>query len=332
MRVVSLLPSATEIVHFVGAGETLVGVTHECDHPESVERLPKLTSASIDHHALTSAEIDTAIGERLTDAESIYSLDVELLEELNPDLILTQGLCDVCAVSLSIVERAVTLLQEAPRVLSMNPTSLVEVLDVTIEVGDAVGKGVQAHANVEALKSRLAHVEEAVVGLPRPRVGCIEWLDPPFSAGHWVPEMVGFAGGEELFTKAREHSRRLSWEEVFEAAPEVLILMPCGFNVGRTLKEARTLSDLPEWGDLPAVKNGHVWAVDANSYFSRPAPRLVEGVEILARILHPQAFLAAPAVSAAPFVRLPRSVAGSGLTGSPAEAQRILLRGDGDSR
>ncbi len=332
MRVVSLLPSATEIVHFVGAGETLVGVTHECDHPESVKRLPKLTSASIDHHALTSAEIDAAIGEWLTDAESIYSLDVELLEELNPDLVLTQGLCDVCAVSLSVVERAVASLQEAPRVLSINPTSLGEVLDATIEVGDAVGEGAQARAKVEALKRRLAHVEEAVAGLPRPRIGCIEWLDPPFSAGHWVPEMVGMAGGDELFAKAREPSRRLSWEEVFESAPEVLILMPCGFDVGRTLKEARVLPELPGWSELPAVKNGRVWVVDANSYFSRPAPRLVEGVEILARILHSQAFLAAPAASAPPFVRLPQSVAGSGLTGSRAEEQRLLLRGDGDSR
>jgi len=290
LRVVSLLPSATEIVHFVGAGDALVGVTHECDYPPGVENLPKLTGTAIDHHTLTSAEIDAAIGKRLTDADSIYSLDVELLAELRPDLILTQGLCDVCAVSLSLVEQAAASLQGAPRVLSMNPTSLDEVLDVAVEIGDAVGHEAEARAKVAALRERLARVEVAVAGLPRPRVGCIEWLDPPFSAGHWVPEMVRVAGSEELFAEAGVPSGRLTWEEVFEAAPEVLVLMPCGFDVGRTLREARALSELPGWDDLPAVKEGRVWAVDANSYFSRPAPRLVEGVEILARILHPKVF------------------------------------------
>ncbi len=293
MRVVSLLPSATEIVHFVGAKDALVGVTHECDYPPGVENLPKLTDTAIDHHTLTSAEIDVAIGERFSDAGSIYSLDPGLLEELEPDLILTQGLCEVCAVSLSLVEQAAASLQSAPRILSMNPTSLNEVLDVTIEVGDTTGHGVEARAKVAALRKRLARIEEAMRGLPRPRVGCLEWLDPPFSAGHWVPEMVRLAGGKELFARAGEPSRRLSWGEILEAVPEVLVLMPCGFGVGRTLREASALSDLsmlPGWEDLPVVKDGRVWAVDANSYFSRPAPRLVEGVEILTRILHPEVF------------------------------------------
>ena len=293
MRVVSLLPSATEIVHFVGAKDALVGVTHECDYPPGVENLPKLTDTAIDHHTLTSAEIDVAIGERFSDAGSIYSLDTGLLEELEPDLILTQGLCEVCAVSLSLVEQAAASLQSAPRILSMNPTSLNEVLDVTIEVGDTTGHGVEARAKVAALRKRLARIEEAMRGLPRPRVGCLEWLDPPFSAGHWVPEMVRLAGGKELFARAGEPSRRLSWGEILEAVPEVLVLMPCGFGVGCTLREASALSDLsmlPGWEDLPAVKDGRVWAVDANSYFSRPAPRLVEGVEILTRILHPEVF------------------------------------------
>jgi iron complex transport system substrate-binding protein len=295
LRVVSLLPSATEIVHFVGAKDTLVGVTHECDYPSGVENLPRLTSTAIDHHMLTSAQIDAAIGERLTEAGSIYSLDTRLLEELEPDLILTQGLCEVCAVSLSLVEQAAASLQRAPRILSMNPTSLSEVLDATIEVGDATGHGAKARAKVAALRKRLAQVEAVAVGLTRPRVGCLEWLDPPFSAGHWVPEMVHLAGGRELFVEAREPSRYLSWRAVLEAAPEVLVLMPCGLDVGRTLREARVLPVLPGWEDLLAVKNSRVWAVDANSYFSRPAPRLVEGVEILAHILHPEVFPAEPA-------------------------------------
>ena len=293
-RVVSLLPSATEILHFVGAGETLVGVTHECDYPPGVESLPRLTGASIDHHSMTSAEIDAAIGKRLTDAESIYSLNAELLEELEPDLVLTQGLCDVCAVSLNVVEQAVARSPKKLRVLSMNPTSLNEVLDTALEVGDAVGQGAEARAKVAVLRERMARVREVVGGLPKPRVGCIEWLDPPFSAGHWVPEMVRFAGGEELFAEEGKPSGRLTWREVFEAAPEVLVLMPCGFDAARAAREAGVLPGLPGWSDLPAVENGRVWTVDANSYFSRPAPRLVEGVEILARILHPEAYPEAP--------------------------------------
>ncbi len=289
MRVASLLPSATEMVHFCGAGDSLVGVTHECDHPPGVEKLPKLTSSKIDP-SMTSAEIDAAIGKHLTDTGSIYALDAGLLEDLSPDLILTQGLCEVCAVSMNLVEEAASGLNAEPEILSLNPTSLREVLDDTLTIGEALGRAEQTRKKLAALKERLARVEEAVAGLPRPRVGCIEWLDPPFSAGHWVPEMVRISGGAELFAGEGERSTRLTWKEVFEAAPEILILMPCGFDVERTLREARALPDLPGWAGLPAVKSGRVWVVDANSYFSRPAPRLVEGVEILGRILHPEAF------------------------------------------
>jgi iron complex transport system substrate-binding protein len=294
VRIVSLLPSATEIAHFAGVGDALVGVTHECDYPPGVENLPRLTGTLIDQHSMTSAEIDAAVEERLTDSNSIYSLDAKLLRELKPDLVLTQDLCDVCAVSSNVVEQATAALPETPRVLSMNSTTLNEVMDVAVEVGDAVGRGGEARAKVDALRERLVRVEEAVTELPRPRVGCLEWLDPPFSAGHWVPEMVRLAGGEELFARAGEPSKRLSWKEVLGAAPEVLLLMPCGFDAVRAAGEARVLPEIPGWEDLPAVANGRVWAVDANSYYSRPAPRLVEGVEILARILHPKVFPEAP--------------------------------------
>jgi iron complex transport system substrate-binding protein len=298
-RIASLLPSATEIVHFVGAGDGLVGVTHECDYPPGVENLPRLTSTSIDQHSMTSAEIDAAVGERLTDSDSIYSLHAKLLEELSPDLVLTQGLCDLCAVSSNVVERATAALPETPHVLSMNPTTLDEVLNVTVEVGDAIGRGGEARERVSTLHKRLARVEEAVVGLPRPRVGCIEWLYPPFSAGHWVPDMVRLAGGEELFARSGEPSKRLSWEGILKAAPEVLVLMPCGFDATRAAREARRLLEISGWEDIPAVEDGRVWTVDANSYYSRPAPRLVEGVETLARILHPEVFPEAPEPEAA---------------------------------
>ena len=294
MRVASLLPSATEMVHFAGAGQALVGVTHECDFPPGVERLPRLTSSRIRGHELTSAEIDAAIGDLLTDEGSIYALDAALLERLAPDLVVTQGLCDVCAVSANLVDEAVAGLKREPEVLSLNPTSLGDVLEDTVRIGEAVGREEETRLKVDALRERLARMEETVAGLPRPRVGCIEWLDPPFSAGHWVPEMVGLAGAEEIFAAPGERSARLTWESVFEADPDVLVLMPCGFDAGRAALEARILPGLRGWSDLRAVSDGRVWVVDANSFFSRPAPRLVEGVGILARIFHPQAFADAP--------------------------------------
>jgi iron complex transport system substrate-binding protein len=302
VRVASLLPSATEMVHFAGAGHALVGVTHECDYPAGVEKLPKLTSSKIDQQ-MSSAEIDAAVERHMTDTGSLYALDAGLLEELAPDLILTQGLCEVCAVSTSLVESATAALENEPGILTLNPASLRDVLGDAARVGEVLGQGVETRARISALEARLAAVRDAVAGLGRPRVGCIEWLDPPFSAGHWVPEMVGIAGGEEIFTRPGEHSARLSWEEVFDAAPEVLVLMPCGFDAGRAAEEARrVLPGLSGWDEVPAVESGRVWAVDANSYFSRPAPRLVDGVEILARILHPEAYFGKPE-AAIPFSR-----------------------------
>ncbi len=294
MRVASLLPSATEMVHFAaGDSARLVGVTHECDFPKGVEKLLKLTASKINHHTMTSAEIDEAVG-KLSDAGSIYALDAKLLEELSPDLVVTQGLCEVCAVSESVVEAAVAGISPRPDVLSLNPTLLDEVLGDTVRIGEALGRGKETRRKVESLRERLSRVEEAVSGKERPRVGCVEWLDPPFSAGHWVPEMVEIAGGEDIFAKPGEASRRMGWDEILEASPDVLALMPCGFDVERTMEEVHVLAGQPGWKDIPAVVNGRVWIVDANSYFSRPAPRLVEGVEILAKILHLEVFPEAP--------------------------------------
>ena len=275
------------MVHFAGAGDALVGVTHECDHPPGVERLPKLTRSRVDP-GMSSAEIDAAIGNILIDDGSIYALDAELLDELAPDLVITQGLCEVCAVSADLVHEGVAGMENPPNILSLNPTSLEDVFRDTVRVGEAVGRGDEVRRKVETLRDRLARIEKTVAGLDCPRAGCIEWLDPPFSAGHWVPEMVRIAGGEEVLAEAGEPSKRITWEGVFDAGLEVLVLMPCGFDVERTIEEARHLPGLPGWAESPAVKNGRVWAVDANSHFSRSAPRLVEGVEILARILHPE--------------------------------------------
>ncbi len=294
MRVASLLPSATEMVCFAaGDAAPLVGVTHECDFPKGVGNLPKLTASKIDHHTMASSEIDEAVGS-LSDAGSIYALDAKLLEELSPDLVVTQGLCEVCAVSESVVEEAVAGMSSRPDVLSLNPTSLGEVLEDSVRIGEALGRGDEARSKVAALRERLSRVEESVSGATPPRVGCVEWLDPPFSAGHWVPEMVELAGGEDVFAVPGEVSRRMGWDEILEASPEVLVLMPCGFDVERTMEEVHVLADQPWWKEMSAVRNGRVWVVDANSYFSRPAPRLMEGVEILGRILHPEAFPESP--------------------------------------
>jgi iron complex transport system substrate-binding protein len=303
------------MVHYVGAGDTLAGVTHECDYPRGVERLPKLTASKIDGCA-SSAEIDAAVG-RLSDEGSIYDLDADLLRELEPDLIITQGLCDVCAVSVDVVREAAAKLPAPPRILSLNPTSLEDVFTDLVAVGGTLGHAEEARKEVADLRTRLARVGEAVADRGRPRVGCIEWLDPPFSAGHWVPEMARLAGGEEVFAAPGEPSKRITWEEVFEAAPEILVLMPCGFDVERAVQEARSLPGLPGWAELPAVKSGRVWTVDANSYFSRPAPRLVGGVEILARILHPEAFDDAPDPGAALRFDAPRSASRAGAATRP---------------
>lgn len=289
-RVASLLPSATELVHFVDATESLVGVTHECDYPAGVERLPHFTASAIDHSRMTSAEVDAAVSNHLTDESSIYDLDVGLLRELEPDVILTQGLCEVCSVSMDVVQRAVSNLDASPEVISLDPYSFDEVLQSAVTVGAALGRRELATERVDKLRQRVKLLEDAVAGATTPRVACIEWIDPPFAAGHWVPEMVELAGGVEILGLPNRDSYRLTWEEVAAAEPEVLVLMPCGFDVARTLQERATLESLPGWSELPAVREGRVWAVEANSYFSRPAPRLVEGVELLAKILHPKLF------------------------------------------
>ena len=232
------------MVHFAGAGEALVGVTHECDHPAGVEKLPKLTRSKVDS-GMSSAEIDAAIGEVFTDDGSIYALDARLLQELEPDLVITQGLCEVCAVSTDLVHEAASKLPKQPQVLSLNPTSIEDVLQDAVWVGEAVGGGDEARRRVADLRDRLSRVQEAVAGLERPRVGCVEWLDPPFSAGHWVPEMVRMAGGKELFAGPVERSKRITWENVFDAAPDVLVLMPCGFDTERAFGEAQHLAGLP---------------------------------------------------------------------------------------
>lgn len=291
MRICSLLPSATEIVYALGLGDALVAVTHECDHPAEAATRPRITRSAIDPATLTSAQIDALVTEHLHDHRGIYQIDRGLLERLNPDLILTQELCDVCAVSYDEVQQAARALYGERQILSLEPTTLDGVLETVLVVGRATGTEARAEAVVEDLRGRITRVRARTAAVTRrPRVACVEWLDPPFAGGHWVPEMVAAAGGEDVLGTAGERSRRLTWDELLAAEPQVVILMPCGFGVERALDEYRRAAVAPGWVETPAVRAGQVWAVDASAHFSRPGPRLVDGLETLAAVLHPELF------------------------------------------
>ncbi len=292
MRIVSLLPSTTEIAFALGLGDDVVAVTHECDYPPEVRRRPVITSSALDHSAASSEEIDAAVRGQLRDNLSIYRLDTALLAELSPDLILTQALCEVCAVSFELVERAVAEVGGEPTVLSLEPTDLDGILGSILAVGNATGRREQAFALVAELRARVERVRAVAAALPqRPRVACLEWYDPPFGPGHWLPELVEIAGGRPGLGQAGEPSRRIQWGEVIAFAPEVIILTPCGFDLERAVSEAEAiLPHRPGWSALPAVRAGRVYAVDGNSFFSRPGPRIVDSLELLARLIHPEQF------------------------------------------
>lgn len=291
MRIVSLLPSATEIVCALGLEESLVGVTHACDYPPAALTRPKVTTSVLDSPGLDSREIDDAVRERQGRGEGIYTLDVELLASLAPDLILTQDLCTVCAVSHGVVQQALPALSSRPQILSFSPLHLADVLSDIKTIGDFTGRQEAARALITELRTRLDRVALATGPAAHlPRVVCLEWLDPPYAAGHWVPEMVGLAGGLDALGVAGAPSRRLEWDEVAAAEPETIVLMPCGFDLDHTISEAARVAWPPAWRELAAVRNGRVWAVNGSAYFNRPGPRLFTGVEILASILQPARF------------------------------------------
>ena len=288
MRIVSLLPSATEIVCQLGLEAQLVGVTHECDWPANVRRLPKVTRTLIPQQA-TSREIDAMVRERLRTERALYSLDLPVLAELRPDLIVTQALCDVCAVAEAEVRAAACALPGEPRVINLEPTCLADVFDCLRLVGAAVGCEERAEREIAILQARVAAVEERSVRIAeRPRVVLLEWIDPPFSSGHWSPELVRLAGGREMVSGAGERSRMLEWGEIVAAQPEVMVIACCGFNVARMLSDLPILYGYLGWDDLPCVRSGRVYVVDGSAYFSRPGPRLVDSLEILAHVLDPK--------------------------------------------
>lgn len=290
MRIASLLPSATEIVYALGLGDEVVATTHECDFPPEAEAKPHVTRSLLPAGA-PSAQIDQAVAASTVAAHSVYELDVDGLVRLQPDLILTQDLCRVCAVPRSSVDKAAARLGPAAQVLSLDPSTLGEVLADIERVGRATGREEAARSLVTELRERIEAVRSALQGVRmRPRVFCCEWFDPIYCAGHWVPEQVRLAEGDDHLGCEAQPSIVIDWEAVRAEAPEVVVLMPCGFDAAQAAERIDELARRPGWAALPAVATREVYAVDASSYFSRPGPRLVDGLEILARILHPEAF------------------------------------------
>lgn len=285
MRIVSLLPSATEMICALRLEDQLVGVTHECDYPPSVQRLPKVTRTLIPIEA-SSGEIDRLVRERLQTDRALYTLDLPVLQELRPDLIVTQALCDVCAVAEDEVRAAACRLPGGPRVINLEPQTLSEVLASIRQVATAVG--VDREEVIRELTARVAAVVTRTARVQRrPRVALLEWLEPPFSCGHWSPELVRLAGGIEGLGQEGRPSRTLRWDEVLAWQPEVVFIACCGFSVERTLCDLPALQFVPDWQDVPAVRSGRVYVTNGSHYFSRPGPRLVDSLEILAHTLRP---------------------------------------------
>ncbi len=287
MRICSFLPSATEIVYALGLGESLAGITYECDYPPQA-RAKRVVVNSRLAPVSSSHQLDRQVNEFMARGESLYQIDLEALRGIEPDLIITQDLCRVCAASPGDLADALTKLQPVPQVLSLNPSRLADVWNDIRAVGEAAGRGHEASSLVEELERRVAAVERAVRAAPaRPRVLCLEWLDPPFVGGHWVPEMVERAGGIDVLGRASQPGFRVEWDQVLEAQPEVIVAMPCGYDLKRTIEDFKVTPLPAGWHRLPAVRASRLYAVDGSAYFSRPGPRLAAGVEILAHALHP---------------------------------------------
>ena len=290
MRIVSLLPSATEIVCALGLGDDLVGVTHECDFPAFVRDLPKVTTTLIPHDA-TSGQIDALVREQLATEQALYHLDLPTLTTLAPELIVTQALCDVCAVAAAEVTDAACRLPGNPPVVNLEPMTLDEVFDAITAVGAAANRVAEAAEVVAGLRARVDAVAartEAVPDEERPRVAFLEWIDPLFNGGHWNPELIHLAGGLDVLGAPGVASRTVTWQQVVDAAPDVVFVACCGYPTARAVEDLPVLHATPGWEDLPAVRTGRVYVSDGNAYFSRPGPRLVDSLEILAHALHPQ--------------------------------------------
>ena len=290
MRICSFLPSATEILYELGLQDYIVGVTHECDYPRDAKNKRIVVRSSFDPAKMDSKEIDDLIARMVREQKDIYIIDDQALLEADPDVIVAQGLCEVCSPYLNEIARAKRILNNKPRIIMLDPHDLNGIFDSIMQVAIALDREEQGRLLINRLKARIEYVKSnARKGVKR-KVLCLEWLDPLYDAGHWVPDMVEIANGMNLISKSREPSRRIGWQEVIDSDPDVIVLMACGFDVDRIVKELPKLEANEYWNDLRAVKDKQVYAVDASSYFNRPGPRVVTGVEILAKILHEDIF------------------------------------------
>ena len=290
MKIYSFIPSATEMLFALGLGDQLCGVTHECDYPPEARGKPVAIRSLMDTSRMSQREIDEMVVESMSHGHGLYTIDKALLRENPPDVVITQELCDVCSVSLRDVLSTISDLSKSCQVVSLKPRGLSGVLEDILTVGKACGAEPAAEGLVTSLEARIRGVRERAEGLDRPRVFCVEWFDPVFASGHWVPEMVRIAGGEDSLGLAGRDSRKIPWELVVAYDPEVLVLMPCGFDVGRTAEDVPLLAKNQGWASIAAVRAGAVFATNGSAYFSRPGPRLVEGLELLSRMIHPEVF------------------------------------------
>ncbi len=290
LRIVSFLPAATEMLYALGLGDELVGVSHECDFPPEAKAKPIVVKPALPLETMTLREIDVAVSARLRQGLSLYQVDEKLLAQLQPDLIVTQNLCQVCAPSGNEMTVAVRSLQPTPQVLYLTPHSLAEIFQNIIDLGAATKRNLEAKSIVTQAQARLSAIAERARGAKAVRVFFMEWADPIYCGGHWVPEMIEMAAGIDTISRKGTDSVRIDWNEVLRWQPEVLVFSPCGFHLDAARQQVAILERLPNWNDLPAVKAGRVYAVDANAYFARPGPRVVEGAELLAHLIHPELF------------------------------------------
>ncbi len=291
MRICSLVPGATEVVAALGLEDHLIGISHECDFPPSLARIPVMVRARVESRSLSSAQIDAQVGSLLSTGEGLYELDEPRLLAAKPELLIAQDLCDVCAITPTQLAQVLRELSPPPRMITLNPRRLDDILRDIAVLGAALDREEAGLQFAARLRGRLDAVRKAVSAeSARPRVACLEWLAPLYTAGHWVPDMVAAAGGIDALAKAGATSHTIDWDILAASAPDVIVLMPCGFTIQRTRAELATMTDHPQWKNLPAVRRGEVYLVDALSYFSRPGPRLIDGVEQLAAIFHPACY------------------------------------------
>jgi iron complex transport system substrate-binding protein len=288
MRIVSFLPAATEMLYLLGLENEIVGRSHECDYPEDVRRKPVIVDCALDLSHLTMAQIDVAVSTQLARGKSLYKVDETKLRTAAPDLLVTQNLCQVCGPAGNEVSEVIRSMNDAPKIIWQTPRNFEEMLDAVRTLGRETGTEGKANDWIAHVTDRIARVAAVTRAMPKTRVAFLEWVDPIYCGGHWIPQMLAWAGAEDANSRPGTDSIRIPWQQVLDYQPEVILVSPCGFKTQEALAQAELLKSRPGWNELPAVQKNRVYAVDANAYFARPGPRLIDGVELLAHLIHPE--------------------------------------------